>query len=49
MAKNEGKLSTSQLRMAHHEKKIVDPLFPYQMGWIRPKKLFTLLSLFRIE
>ncbi len=43
-AKNEGKLSTSQLIMVHHEK-IADPFFLNQMGWIKPKNYFTLLSL----
>ncbi len=45
MVKNEGKLSTPQSIMVHHEKKIVDPFFLYQMGWIKPKKHFMLLYL----
>jgi hypothetical protein len=39
-AKNEGKLRTSGLKMAHNEKKIGAPFFLYQMGWVKPRKHF---------
>jgi hypothetical protein len=37
-AKNEDKLSTSQLIMVQHEK-IVDPFFLYQKDWIKQKNI----------
>jgi len=42
-AKNEEKLIIPQLIIVHHVK-ILDPFFLYQMGWIKPKNHFTLLS-----
>ncbi len=41
---NKGKLSMSQLIMAQHEK-MLDPFFLYQIGWIKPKNQFMLISL----